>query len=90
MWTALLRFPREASTAQAKDEVGRASEKVFPIDVLTSPWVAKRTLIAAITEPGVIVRVLDHLGLPSEPPQNSAQLEQHRTHGLVDDVPSFQ
>jgi len=42
---------------------------VFPIDVSTCPSGGKRSLIAAITEPEVIVEILDHLGLPSQPPQ---------------------
>jgi len=39
----------------------------FLIDVLTCPCCGKRSLIAAITAPEVIVKILDHLGLPSDP-----------------------
>ena len=86
MWTALLRFPREATTAQAEDEMGRASEKAFLIDVLTCRCGEKRSPIAAITAPGVIVKILDHLGLPSEPPQvTPARAPPHRgDHGMTE------
>ena len=65
--------------------MGRAFETVFLIEVLTCPCGGKRTLIAAITEPGVIVRILDHLGLPSEPPQvTPTRAPPHRgDHGMT-------
>jgi len=42
---------------------------VFLFELLTCPCGGKRSLIAAITGHEVIVKILDHLGLPSEPPQ---------------------
>jgi len=39
------------------------------VHLLTCPCGGKLTLIAAITEPEVIVKIHDHLGLPSEPLQ---------------------
>jgi len=54
-------------------------KRVFLFDVLTCPCGGKRSLIAAITDHGVIVKILDHLGLPSEPPQVSpARAPPHR------------
>ena len=46
-------------------------KRVFLFDVLTCPCGGMRSLIAAITHHEVIVKILDHLGLPSEPPQVS-------------------
>jgi len=55
---------------------------VFLIEVLTCPCGGKRSLIAAITEQDVIVKILDHLGLPSEPPQvTPARAPPHRGDG---------
>ena len=52
---------------------------MFLIEVLTCPCGGTRTLIAAITEPEVIVKILDHLGLPSEPSQvTRARAPPHR------------
>ena len=49
--------------------MGRASEAGVSHRVLTCRCGGKRSLIAAITDQDVIVKILDHLGLPSEPPQ---------------------
>jgi len=37
---------------------------LYLIDILTCPCGGKRSLIAAITDHEVIVKILDHLGLP--------------------------
>jgi hypothetical protein len=43
--------------------------RVFPIDVLECPHCGtRRKLIAWITDGVVVRKILDHLGLPSEPP----------------------
>ena len=59
---------------------------LFLIAVLTCPWVSTRTLIAAITDHDVVVPILDHLGLPSEPPQvTPARAPPHRgDHGMTE------
>ena len=43
--------------------------RVFAIDVLTCPSCgSRRRLIALITDPPVLRKILRHLGLPAEPP----------------------
>ena len=44
--------------------------RVFLIDVLTCPWCGgARRLLAGISDPEAIYRILAHLGLPTEPPE---------------------
>lgn len=43
--------------------------RTFDVDVLTCPWCAgPRKLIALIQKPEAIRKILEHLGLPSQPP----------------------
>jgi hypothetical protein len=43
--------------------------RVFAVDVLTCPHCGgHRRLIAQLTDPIVVRRILGHLGLPTEPP----------------------
>ena len=48
---------------------GRVLLRVFAIDVLECPHCGERRKLIALISDGVLVRkILDHLGLPSEPP----------------------
>ena len=43
--------------------------RVFKVDVEKCPHCGdKRVMLAFITDPPVVHKILDHLGLPSEPP----------------------
>lgn len=46
--------------------------RVFAVDVLRCPCGGRRQVIAFISEPEVVVKILDHLGLPSLPPPVAA------------------
>ena len=43
--------------------------RVFAIDILACPCGGRRKVIAFITNPNVARKILDHIGLPSAPPQ---------------------
>jgi hypothetical protein len=46
--------------------------RVFAVDVLTCPHCGgPRRLIAQLTDPIVVRRILGHLGLPTEPPRSA-------------------
>jgi len=48
----------------------RLLKRVFNIDVSICPRCTKKMrIIAAIEDPNVIKKILDHLGLPSAPPR---------------------
>ena len=48
-------------------------KRVFMTDVLTCPKCRGRMkILAAITKPDAIRKILDHLGIPSEPPRCTA------------------
>jgi len=46
-------------------------KRTFEIDVLRCECGAERRVIALITDPGTARRILEHLGLPSEPPPSA-------------------
>ncbi len=43
--------------------------RVFAIDILACPCGGRRKVIAFITNPNIARKILDHIGLPSAPPQ---------------------
>jgi hypothetical protein len=46
--------------------------RVFAVDVLTCPHCGgPRRLIAQLTDPIVVRKILGHLGLPTEPPRSA-------------------
>ncbi len=64
-----------SSTPPSESNAQRATwaellKRVFAIDVLESPHCgARRELIALISDSPLVRRILDHLGLPTEPPR---------------------
>jgi len=62
-------IPAKPRPRMARAKWAELLKRVYQIDVLTCPCGGKRSLTAAITDHEVIVKILDHLGLPSEPPQ---------------------
>jgi hypothetical protein len=45
--------------------------RVFEIDVLRCPCGARREVIATITDPPVVRKILEHLGLDTDPPRRA-------------------
>jgi hypothetical protein len=61
-------------------------KRVFPIDITTCPQCNRPlTLIAAIEEPAVIVKILRHLRLPARPPPKApARLDEFLPNPTLD------
>ena len=66
-----------APSSSARSRSSRSSwaellRRVFAVDVLTCPHCGgHRRLIAQLTDPIVVRRILGHLGLPTEPPRSA-------------------
>ncbi len=72
--------PSEAPAASSRARLSWAQllKRVFAIDLTTCPECGGPiTLIAAIEDPAVIIKILSHLGLPARaPPRSSAHLDE--------------
>ncbi len=70
----------ELSTVSTRARMSWAQllKRVFAIDITTCPQCGDPlTLIAAIEDPAVIVKILAHLGLPTRaPPRASARIDE--------------
>ncbi len=71
--SAPLPAPCASSSSSSRYSWTDLLRRVFGIDVLRCPACgSRRRLIALITDPGVVRRILRHLELPSEPPPVAA------------------
>lgn len=61
---------RDTQPSKSRIHWARLLKRVFGIDIETCPQCAGRMkIIAAIEDPAVIKKILEHLGLPSKPPK---------------------
>ena len=68
---------RSATSPRARMSWAQLLKRVFAIDITTCPQCGgPLTILAAIEDPSVIVKILSHLGLPTRaPPKVPARLD---------------
>ena len=66
-----------SASTRARLRWAQLLKRVFTIDITTCPQCSgPLTLIAAIEDPAVIIKILSHLGLPTRaPPRTPARLD---------------
>ena len=56
--------------------------RTFEIDVLLCPCGARRRVLSLVCDPAQIKRVLEHMGLPVDPPQRAPPRAVQRVMGF--------